>query len=177
MKWILVLLFLTLLGSSCEKSDYMGPEDQPVFFEYRYVNRAWGVADRGWLIDHEGRLMGFDLPVDYRWPDSTGHVSTADLEYNLSQADTILSIMGAKEFEKHVRMIQGAAEGNLGERRPRGADMGSSYLSCYAYDPRSASYTFVLLAQRGDWEQDNLSAEAEKLVKWLKEKGDLQFFD
>jgi len=33
-----------------------------------------------------------------------------------------------------------------------------------------------LLARKGDWEQYNQSAEAEKLVLWLKEKGDLTFF-
>jgi hypothetical protein len=177
MRWSLLVVLLSILVSSCQKEYYSGPEDQSVYFEYRYVNYAWGVSDRGWLIDKEGKIMGFEFPEDYRMPDSTGHISAGDLQYNLSQADTLLSSLEKKEFEKHIRLIGGAEEGNLGEPSPRGADMGSSVLSCYAYDPESDSYNYVLLARKGDWEQYNQSAEAEKLVKWLKGKGDLPFFN
>jgi len=176
MRESLLLIFLFLLGSSCQKASYYGPDDQPVFFEYRYVNYAWGVSDHGWLIDKEGNIRGFEFPLDFRVPDSTGHVSLEDLEHNLSLADTLLSSISSKEFEKHIRLIRGAADGNLGERTPRGADMGSSILSCYAFDPEIGSYTYVLLARKGDWEQQNLSAEAEKLVKWLKELEELSFY-
>lgn len=176
MRRALFVLFLVLLGSSCHKENYYRPEDQPVFFEYRYTNYAWGLFDSGWLIDQEGNIRGFEFPLDYRVPDSTGHVSAEDLEYNLAQTDTLLSSIGREDFEKHIKMIGGAEDGNIGEPRARGADMGSSVLSCYAFDPGSGSYTYILLARKGDWEQYNQSAEAEKLVNWLKEKGDLQFF-
>jgi hypothetical protein len=42
--------------------------------------------------------------------------------------------------------------------------MGSATLSCYAFDPETGNYTYVLLAVTGDWEQYNQSAEAERLV-------------
>ena len=93
------------------------------------------------------------------------------LEYNLSQADTLLACLNRKTFMSHVRLIGGAAEGALNESRTRGADMGSSILSCYAYDHDLGSYKHVLLAVRGDAEQSNISAEAEKIVDWLKEYG------
>ena len=165
------MLLIVMLGSSCEKDPYFGPENQPVYFKYHYVNRAWGVADEGWLIDGEGRMWGFDMPQDFRYPDSAGHLTRADLEHNLGQADTLMRTLKRKEFQKYSRMIGGAAEGHLGERRVRGADMGSSRLSCYAYDPSLDAYRHVLLIQMGDWEQKNLSAEADRLVKWLKEYG------
>jgi hypothetical protein len=176
MRVSLLVLFIVLLVGSCNKETYYGPEDQPVFFEYRYTNYAWGVSDHGWLVDNEGNIRGFEFPEDFRVPDSTGHLSSEDLEHNLSLTDTLLSSINSKDFEKHIRLIGGAEDGNLGEPTPRGADMGSSVLSCYAFDPESGTYNYVLLARKGDWEQYNLSSEAEKLIKWLKEKGDLQFF-
>lgn len=176
MRGSLIVILTGILLSGCSKEYYYGPEDQPVYFEYRYINYAWGLADRGWLIDNEGNIRGFEFPESYRVPDSAGHISTADLEYNLSQADTLLSSISIGEFEKHIKLIGGAADGNLGEAKQRGADMGSAVLSCYAYDPDNDAYSYVLLARKGDWEQFNQSAEAEKLVKWLKEQGELQFF-
>ena len=174
---IIWMSVIASLGSGCEKEYYFAPEDQPVFFEYHYLNYAWGIADNGWLIDSEGKQRGFNFPEDYRWPDSTGHLSLEDLAYNLGQTDTLLHSFSQKEIEKHTRLIRGAAEGNLSESRAVGADMGSAILSCYAFDPESGSYEYVLLAVRGDWERYNQSGEAEKLVDWLKDLGGLRFFD
>lgn len=165
------------MGTGCEKEYYDAPVDQPVFFEYRYLNNAWGVADNGWLIDSEGKQRGFSFPEEYRWPDSTGHLSLEDLEYNLGQTDTLLFSFSRKEIEKHTKLIRGAAEGTLSESRAVGADMGSAMFSCYAFDSETGSYEYVLLAVKGDWEQYNQSEEAEKLVDWMKDLGGLMLFD
>ena len=177
MRVVLSMALMAVLGSGCEKEFYVAPMDQPVVFEYRYLNNAWGVADHGWLIDSEGRQMGFDFPEDYRWPDSTGHLSLEDLTHNLGQTDTLLQVISRKKFDKYVRLIRGAADGSLSERRVVGADMGSATLSCYAYDPKTETYQYVLLAAKGSLEQFNQSPEAEKLVDWLKDLDGLMFFD
>jgi hypothetical protein len=174
---VIGMSILALLGSSCEKEYYAAPADQPVFFEYHYMNNAWGVADNGWLIDSEGKQRGFSFPEEYRWPDSTGHLSLEDLTYNLGQTDTLLHSFSQKEFEKQSRLISGAAEGNLSEWRAVGADMGSAVLSCYAFDSETGTYEYILLAAWGDWEQFNQSAEAERLVAWLKDPGEHRLFD
>jgi len=171
LRFVICMGVLMILVTGCEKEFYEGPEDQPVYFEYHYINYAWGVADNGWMIDNEGNMLGYNFPADYRFPDSTGHLTFGDLQYNLDQTDTLLLNIKSKELRKYTRLIGGAADGNLGESQSRGADMGSATLSCYAYDPRSASYKYVLLATVGDWEQFNRSAEAETLVDWLKEFG------
>lgn len=171
MKIVVCLAVLVVLGGSCEKEYYYGPEDQPVYFEYHYVNNAWGVADNGWLVDQEGNMRGFDFPEDYRWPDSGGYLSMEDLEYNLGQSDTLLRTFKRQEFTSYSRLIGGAAEGPLSESRARGADMGSSSLACFAWDRDEGKYKYVLLIRAGDWEQQNLSEEAEILVDWLKKYG------
>ena len=174
---ILWMSLLAALMCGCEETYYYAPADQPVFFEYRYLNNAWGVADHGWLIDSEGKQRGFDFPEAYRRPDSTGHLSLEDLNYNLGQTDTLLQVISRKKFEKYTRLIGGAALGLLSEKEARGADMGSATLSCYAYDPKTGTYQYVLLATAGDWEQSNQSAEAEKLVDWLEDLDGLMYFD
>ena len=45
--YLILALFLLLLA--CEKNGYNAPEEQPVYFEYHYVNFAWGLQDQGWL--------------------------------------------------------------------------------------------------------------------------------
>jgi len=171
MKLSIRMLVLVLLSTACEKTNYEGPEDQPVYFEYHYINHAWGYTENGWVIDNESKMWGYDLPEHYRWPDSTGHLSHEDLQYNLDQADTLLLSFKCNEMEKYTKLIGGAAEGNISEPKSRGADMGASILSCYAYESSSDSYRRILLAVMGDWEQFNQSAEAEELVDWLSEFG------
>jgi len=168
---------LIILFPACEKEYYEGPEDQAVYFEYHYLNFAWGAKDYGWMIDREGNVRGYENPTEYRWPDSSGYLSSEDLEYNLSLTDTLLHHINAKELERHTKLISGAAEGALSDHSHRGADMGSSTLSCYAYDHNTGSYKHVLLSLSGDLEQINQSAEAGVLVDWLKEFGVADFHD
>lgn len=174
LSWIALLAIFTI---ACEREFYDGPEDQPVYFEYHYINHAWGFIDNGWMIDREGNIRGYDHPEDYRWPDSTGYLSSEDLQNNLARTDTLLQNVRAKELKLYTRLISGAAEGNLSEYKRRGADMGSSVLSCYAFDHNAGSYKHVLLSLAGDQEQVNQSAEAEELVEWLKGFGVASFHD
>jgi len=164
-KWIITLLVVLLLG--CEKAEYDAPEDQPLYFEYHYINHAWGFQENGWLIDREGNIRRFDHPGDYRLGLPGAYLSLDDLEHNLGLTDSIIGTVDEVELEKHKNYIPGAAAGEIDKSRSIAADAGSAVLSCYLYIPEEDAYQYVFLAQSGDWEQFNLSEEAEKLVKWL----------
>jgi len=71
-------------------------------------------------------------------------------------------------LEEFVSYIPGAAEGQIGEKSNIAADAGSSTLACYLYDKKAGAYRYVFLGMSGDWEQFNLSSEAEILVDWLR---------
>ncbi len=71
------------------------------------------------------------------------------------------------ELSKYAGYIPAAAEGEIGKSKSIAADAGASVLSCYLYDKEMKAYKYVFLAQSGDWEQFNLSKEAEILVDWL----------
>ena len=73
---MMILLLVGLTG--CEKegdNGYEAPGDQPVLFEYRYVNHAWGYSENGWLIDSKGNMKSYDLPKDFNLPDSSGYIT------------------------------------------------------------------------------------------------------
>ena len=163
------ILLVAVLMAACEKEEYISPEDQPVYFEYRYVNYAWGYQEHGWLIDHDGYVRYFEKPDSFRVPDPSGYISIEDLEYNLGQTDSIIGQVAENKLTGYVNNIPGAASGEIGKSDNIAADAGSSVLTCYLYDEERESYLKVFLAASGDWEQFNLSGEAEILVDWLKQ--------
>jgi hypothetical protein len=164
-EWILLLMAILL--AACEKLEYDPPEDQPIYFEYHYINHAWGFQENGWLIDREGNIRSFDKPGDYKQGLPGAYLKKEDLEHNLALTDSIIGNVSQAELEKYINYIPGAAGGEISKYTSIAADAGASVLSCYMYDPEEDAYQYIFLAQSGDWEQFNLSEEAKKLVKWL----------
>jgi hypothetical protein len=176
MKNYYMAILWILLGCvfGCEKESvevYEGPEDQPVLFEYRYVNHAWAYSELGWLIDSNGDVHYYSLPEDFRLPDSTSYLSHEDLLHNLAQADSSIHGLEAEDLEYYTGLIAAAAEGKIGKVESVAADAGGSVLSCYMYDAHKDMYRYVFLASSGDWQQSNESNEAKILVEWMKDFG------
>lgn len=172
--YIPFLLALTLfLPPGCEESGGNlscsdPPNGQPVYFQYRYVNHAWGYQDQGWLIDSSGNVRYFEYPSGFRTPDSAGYLSRDDLQYNLAETDSLITTLERDELDSHVMLIPEAAHGEIGERQHRAYDAGTSTLACYIYDSEQDAFRYVFLGMSGDWEQFNLSKEAGDLVEWLR---------
>lgn len=166
-----LVAMMGLLLTGCEEEPCGCVEEQPVYFEYRYVNHAWGYQERGWLIDALGHVRRFILPEGFRLPDSTGLLSRTDLLHNLTLTDSVINSVSQSDLEYYTGLISGAADGPIGESRNIAADAGSSELSCYLYDSTSNAYRQIFLAQSGDWEQFNTSTEAGILVDWLLDFG------
>jgi hypothetical protein len=167
-------MLLPVVLTACEKwldKAYEAPRTQPVFFEYRHVNHAWGYAESGWLVDANGDIRTYDLPEKFIMPDSTGFISRVDLIQNLSQCDSTIHRVDAEDLRYYTGLISGAAQGKIGKAENIAADAGSSVLSCYIYDANEDMYRYVFLAASGDWQQFNESPEAEILVEWLKGLG------
>jgi len=166
---ISLILALMLLTMACDKDVYNAPEEQAVYFEYHYVNHAWGLRDNGWLIDGDGTIMRFGFPEDYNTGMHGDFLSLEQLEHNLGQADSVLGKVGSKKLENQIQLIQGASLGELSKVHRQGADMGSGVYACYKYDPNENAYQIIVLEIWGDNQQYNSSTEAEKLAEWLKE--------
>ena len=137
-----LILLLVSLGACEEKLDdgYLAPPDQPVFFEYRHVNYAWGYTEQGWLVDSKGEVRSYDLTGKYNAPDSAGYISREDLVQNLSRCDSTTHQIGAEDMEYYTGLISGASKGKIGKAENIAADAGSSVLSCYCYDEEMGMY-------------------------------------
>ncbi len=96
-------------------------------------------------------MRRYDLPEDFKVPDSTGYISLEDLIYNLAQTDSNIHNVGDKELEHYSGLISGAAEGKIGKPENIAADAGSSVLACYLYNAQKDEYQYIFLASSGDW--------------------------
>lgn len=161
-------MIVFLFCRSCEKDVYDAPEDQPVYFEYHFINYAWGYQDFGWLIDGEGKIRSYEHPDGYNLGTHGNYLSLEQLEYNLEQADSIIGEISRSVLDKKKDLIPAAAEGEIEDFQRHGADMGLGVFSCYLYDPVEDAYQYVMLSTSGDHQANNLAREAEKLVDWLK---------
>ena len=164
----LVLVPILLLGS-CQKTELEIRPDQVAYFEYEYVNHAWGYQHNGWIVDKTGKILGYNLPDSWTFPDSAGYISEPDLEKNLSKTDTLYNYqISTTELTHKIKLIPGAAKGKLSERKNVMFDAGGWGFSCYIWDKNKHKYRKILLETKGDWEQYNQSPGALSLVTWLK---------
>lgn len=169
---ILLLLSLSvawilLTGCECDCDDV--EKVPPVCFEYHYINHAWGYQEQGWLMDWHGNIWSYDKPDDYIHGEIGAYLTLEDMEHNLALTDSLIGNVEPSELARYLALIPGASQGQIGDSVNIAADAGASSLSCYLYDHEQGAYRYVFLGMSGDWEQLNLSAEADSLIKWLRE--------
>lgn len=167
-KFGLVLIFLVFC-LACENYEYNAPEEQPIYFEYHFVNHAWGYQDFGWLVDGEGQIRSFEYPGSYNVAMHGDFLSLEQLQHNVTQADSIIGEISPTLLDRKKDLIPAAAEGEIKDFQRQGADMGMGVFACYKYDPAEDAYQYVLLSMLGDHQRYNSAKEADKLVDWLKE--------
>lgn len=170
---ILIAASLMITGlSSCHKDycDYMA--EAPILFQYEYVNHAWGYHHRGFLIDTDGKVLGFDRPKDWKFPDSTGLLSKADLEFNLEYCDTIcgqIETDDAWHYYMKLHSFDGSDTRDLGIYM---ADAGTGVLSGWVWNDKHKAYENVFLRSNGDFNRVNNHKDTDAIVDWLKSIGE-----
>ncbi|MFO7615728.1 MAG: hypothetical protein R6V75_00580 [Bacteroidales bacterium] len=157
----------------CDDCDQhsIGKIDQPVLFEFEYINYAWGYRHHGILIDADGNIWGYSQPEEWKIPDSSGFITEEELEFNLEQTDTVYGKVRSTDLVYHYDLIPDARGGNIRDLGTYMADAGVGTL--YAYYPRRISRRIerVFLASSGDVNFENTSSAARMIVTWLKETG------
>lgn len=168
---ILIAIFLyTVVSISCEKDNYQILSDQPVLFQFNYINYAWGYQHTGWFIDPYGSIHGYNLPNKWVFPESDGYISKIDLLTNLRSADKeYVYRISSSELATYTNLIIRASNGAISDLVNAACDAGVASYNCYIWDTGKQKYKAVLLKQDGDFEQKNTSKEAEKITDWLEE--------
>lgn len=144
----------------------------PVLFQYEYYNYAWGFRHRGFLIDHDGRINGFEQPKKWIVTDSTGMVTKADLEYNLAQCDTICGKVDREELEANFRMIKDIHLGKILDNGMVMADAGTGVFSAWSWNERAGKYENVFFISNGDIYKINTHPDVKEIVEWLRKIGE-----
>ena len=142
------------------------------YFQYEYVNYAWGFQHSGFTITPEGEVYSFSKSTPWVFP-KEGKLSMADLKKNIAASVKVDTIINNSDLEYYKKLASAASLGNLSLPVSQGADMGSHECSVLIPDPNGteSSYLKVVLSENGDVEQHNLAPEAAVIAAWLENLG------
>ena len=166
----IAVAFTLLLASGCEKdvAEPQFPVNQKVLFQFEYINNAWGYQHAGWLIDSAGSVHCYRKPDNWTFPDSSGFIAGPDMEANLSAADSICGALDKETLVLKMKQLEQVSIKDLTDPVPMGNDMGIGAYLGYAYDRERNSYRQIVLAKNGDYQVENTSVAARRLVEWMK---------
>lgn len=166
MKYNLLFIFL-LLFCGCEKTKDENLFSERIYFQYEYINYAWGYQHSGFIITPDGKVYTFNKPVGWNFPDE-GVLDIVQMDENLDQCSWAEKQINDEELKKYKKMVLSARYGSLSEPETVMADAGILVSSSFIPDRSHPSLLYeVLMSQTGDVEQFNQSSAAEKITEWL----------
>lgn len=159
-----------LLLTNCEKNNNdinTSWNNQRIFFQYEYINFAWGRQHSGWLIDSSGYVYCYDKPDNWYYEDSSGFINVTDMDSNILSTDSICFKIDKKVLYDKINLIHDASKGKISEPIHEKYDAGSVVYYGFIYYQDIKAYKKVLLKQIGDYRIENGSYASFVLYKWL----------
>lgn len=168
MRKIYILLFLIplLLVSCVEKQ--LDVKVAGCYFQYEYVNHAWGFNHGGFTISPSGEVFSFDKTTPWVFA-VNGKILSAELKKNLEASVKVDTLIKSTDIDYYQHLASYAMSGKLSDHVMHGADMGERICKIIipdSIDPQG-SYLEVILTEDGDFEFHNLSPEAAVIAEWL----------
>jgi hypothetical protein len=163
---LILLLTIPLFQASC-KRESLEISLVDAYFQYEYVNYAWGFNHSGYTITPGGEVFAFSTSTPWVFAEN-GVISFESLYKNLNasvKADTLLSKV---ELDLYKKLAASAKSGKLSDPVSRGADMGA--ILCKIIVPEEndpLNFREIILTQTGDFEMHNLAPEAATIAAWL----------
>ena len=165
-KIIAFLLLLPFFQASCEKEQI---ENSPVdgYFQFEYVNYAWGFNHSGFTITPKGEVFSFSKTTPWIFAENEV-ISFESFQKNLAASFKIDTIISNTELDLYKKLAASALSGNLSDSLQVGADMGATICKMIIPDnDNKSNYREYILTQTGDWEKHNLAPEAATIANWL----------
>src|SRR5687767_4507749 len=157
--------------TSCEKEQIKLPiEEHPVFFQYQYINHAWGFVHNGILVDSLGKFHYFSMPENWTFPDNDGIISKEALLNNLVTADSIDHTISPYNLHRSVNLINEVDNDSFSKAECHAFDGGGFTVSCFQWNEINGQYKEILLNLSGNCNQRNLDPDAFILTKLLIEE-------
>ncbi len=166
--YIISLILGTLSSESCRK-DYNISEAQQILFQMDYVNYAWGYQHYGFMIDNQGRVLTYDNPERWNFPDDNFILTERQVAENISLCRVSQERITAKELLKYSSYIDNIAASKVSSMRNVGADAGVMQYICYRFSEDSFIYKGFMLKTEGDFTAENLNFYSKRVVSWMKE--------
>jgi hypothetical protein len=163
---ILLLVFPFLISAACIHDDVAVDDDIVVFFQFEYVNHAWGFQHNGFIIDQQGNVYDYEKPDDWVWPENN-EISTSAFESNLSKAEGRLAQLDGSDIKEMTKLAKQARYGDLTEQKSVMADAGAEVYAIYTATVGDNILTRHLLQQRGDVYQKNKTSASDEITEWL----------
>jgi hypothetical protein len=145
---------------------------QKVFYQYEYINYAWGYNHSGWFVDSTGEVFCFNKPENWLDFDSTGTIKAEDLDRNLFNINAKCYTIDKTELAAKKNLIDSAVVGFITKPEMVMADAGTSSYYCLVYDSKTNTYKRTLLNQWGDYQMTNTAPAAKELFEWLSRIND-----
>jgi hypothetical protein len=166
-KAILFVFFTCFLLISCEEKA-LESGDANCYFQYEYVNYAWGYNHSGFTVTPSGEIYKFDKTTPWVFAEK-GQIQLSDLLKNISLSVKAETLISKTEMQSYLALATIAKTGTLSAAVSRGADMGAMVCKVFVPDESNPQkvYNEVILTQTGDWEKHNLKSEAAVISNWL----------
>ncbi len=170
--WTVLILSVVILSCvHCEGGAgiyEVAETEQAIYFQYEYINHAWGYQHNGWLIDSSGAVYCFNKPENWHHADSLGFISVAQMESNILSTDSVCNTVDKEVLVSKIGLIEAASKGRISEPVHEMYDAGGTVYSAFMYNSKEKVYKKILLKQLGDFRIDNSSPAAKNLYQWLE---------
>lgn len=165
-----ILLLLTpwlLVACQVPMSNIIEPQQVDCYFQYEYVNHAWGFNHGGFTITPAGEVYTFDKTTPWTFADNN-LIPISAFKNNISASAKRDTLISHSEVVHYQQLAFIAIIGKMSTPEQQGADMGGLVCKIIVPDTTSTNnYREIILSQTGDIEFHNLSPEAGLIKDWL----------
>jgi len=166
-----LLFFISFLAGSCH-DPLIEVKSGDCYFQYEYINHAWGFNHFGFIITPAGEMYTYDKTTPWAFAEN-GVLPADSLRNNIKSSvrkDTLISNLDLINFQG---LASSAISGKMTVIKIRGADMGANICKIIVPDSTNPvkSYREIVLTHIGDTEFHNLAPEASVIAAWLTKMG------
>lgn len=144
-----------------------------IFFDVNYVNHAGDFSSRGTVVTADGFIFSYEVPRNgVMWPlkaGAHGRYSEADLLERFSRGGTLLGHVRTDGFEQIKRLALKIGDDGDPQSAPKAlaADQGETTYRVFRRRWSTREYEAQLIAESGDRQWTNNTAEGVALKGWL----------
>jgi hypothetical protein len=170
-KKILCLFFAVVSIIGCNKKSAI-IDNQAIYFQFDYINYAWGYQHNGFIIDNEGKVLTYKNPQEWNFPDNHFNLTESQVRDNIANCLYSGKTVSQEEFKKYINYIKNISSSKVTALKNVAADAGTTEYICYVFLPDSNIYKGFIIKQEGDFTCENLNFFSKKVSIWLKNIND-----